>query len=791
MTQRQLSAYCVGETTDSEAETIALHVSTCATCETALEKLQHDLTEGSALLRMLREGSCEKPFESEPERNEALIRARRVWSRLRDVMPLVDDDPEIISKTPAKLRDYELIRPLGHGGMGTVYLARHNRLDKCVAIKLIRPEHEMDPERADLFDREMKAAGRMEHANIVRALDAGETEGVRYLVMEFVEGQTAAEHIAQHGTMSVATASMVVQQVAAGLRHIHQLGFIHRDIKPSNLMLCSESGSGTGGTTQGSENLPAVRTKILDFGIARLSEQTDSGLTTNDQVIGSFDYIAPEQTRNAPSVDARADIYSLGCTFYFLLTGHRPFAGSSVADKLVAHQLDEPRPINDFRDDIPPDLVRVVNRMMSKSPADRFQSAAEVEAALAEWSTPSIPQPTGLNGKSNEHGSLPVKSPTILLAILLSLVAMSSVALVKGTPGAKLARRDAGTIPSIISSEAASVSADLRIARWVRSLGGSIQARHHGTTAWMGVSDFLDQDVQVVGINLRGTAITTADLRNLSGLQHLERIYVGVLDDREHESHLGEFDRGTIQALVDAELLTLTHLCLYGVPIDDAGLRSVQSLQSIRQLTIDRGTFTDEGLRCLGELPELRHLSLPHARINGSGLQHLEHSDLRLLVLLEVPLADKYFKAMPLWPNLEVLRIDGCPLSDEAIHSIARYKGIVDLGANLTPNATAEAWKVLDQLPQLRQLRLIGNTDCVNEEVVSMIAHLDQVQDLDLTNCALHDGSIESLRQTSSLKRLAIARNPKVSLAAVETLRDALPGCDLVSDYGDMAGNNR
>ncbi len=272
---------------------------------------------------------------------------------------------------PTQLREYRLLEKIGQGGMGAVYRATHTRLDKVVALKVLPAESMHDPGAVARFEREMKAVGRLDHPNIVRATDAGEVDGVHFLVMEYVEGANLSDLVNAYGPLPVADACELVRQAAVGLDNAHANGLVHRDIKPSNLFLT-----------------PAGTLKVLDLGLALLQESQSPGpdRTERGMLLGTFDYLAPEQGDDAHGVDGRADLYSLGCTLYHLLTGHPPFHGSACltpAQKLKAHALAPVPPVREKRPDVPEALAAVLTRLLAKDPAARFGRAAEVAEALA------------------------------------------------------------------------------------------------------------------------------------------------------------------------------------------------------------------------------------------------------------------------------------------------------------------------------------------------------------------------------------------------------------------------
>jgi len=251
--------------------------------------------------------------------------------------------------------------------MGTVWKARHTKLDKLVALKLLPGELMTDGDAVARFEREMRAVGKAEHPHIVRAMDAGDADGIHYLVMEYIEGIDLAGLVKQRGPRSIAEACQMIRHAALGLAHAHDHGLVHRDIKPSNLLLSKKG-----------------LVKILDLGLARLQSEKATGeasLTIQGEVMGTPDYMAPEQWQSAHSVGPAADLYALGCTLHFLLTGQPPFSGehySSFSQKMTAHVLRPPPALPHA----PPELETLYQKLMAKEPAARPQSAKELADEL-------------------------------------------------------------------------------------------------------------------------------------------------------------------------------------------------------------------------------------------------------------------------------------------------------------------------------------------------------------------------------------------------------------------------
>ena len=263
--------------------------------------------------------------------------------------------------------EYTVIDKIGEGGMGLVCKAQHRHLKRIVALKVLHPAVTQTEESVKRFHREVEAMARLNHPNIVAAFDAGSQDGNYYLVLEYVDGIDFGRLVKDQGLLTVPKAVDYVLQAARGLEHTHKRGIVHRDIKPSNLLL---DGEGT--------------VKILDMGLVRFTEQrkaegiSDEGLTQTGDIMGSFDYIAPEQAIDTKRADQRADIYSLGCTLHYLLTGRPPYVGDTSMQKLLAHRDTAIPALRKVRADVPLALDAVFHRMVAKKSEDRYESMSEV-----------------------------------------------------------------------------------------------------------------------------------------------------------------------------------------------------------------------------------------------------------------------------------------------------------------------------------------------------------------------------------------------------------------------------
>lgn len=370
-TQDELRHWVFGRIHDAQIDAISNHLSDCDNCTQFVERLDGETDELICLARSADSGAAvSNSFER----------------MMQDVAPLMNRAQELDKVLDAgQIRDYQLLEPLGRGGMGAVYRAMHTRLKREVAVKLLLPRRAGSVAAVEHFQREMEAVGRLDHPNIVRALDAGEHEEVPYLVMELVSGRDAQAIVDENGPMDVADACEIVRQAAMGLQYAHEQGIVHRDVKPSNLMLADDG-----------------NVLVMDLGLARLqSELVDP--TQDPMVLGSYSYMAPEQLENSETATPSSDVYGLGGSLYFLLGGQPPHLGRPTErdrmfeDRLAAKMA----PIETLRTGLPSRLVSTLGRMLDTDPASRISSASDVAKLLAPFT-----RGANLSQSRGSHGRL-------------------------------------------------------------------------------------------------------------------------------------------------------------------------------------------------------------------------------------------------------------------------------------------------------------------------------------------------------------------------------------------------
>ena len=315
----------------------------------------------------------EKPADAEPR---TLARA---WVK-RDLLSRWQAQQLLAGRHQLLIDDrYQLVERIGRGGMASVYRAIDTRTGRTVALKILSKQRLKDPHTLARFRREVQLAAALSHPNIAASIDSGSVGQTHYLVMEYVDGRDLGAWLDEFGQLPIDWACECIRQAALGLAYGHSQGLVHRDIKPDNILVCA-------GTI---ERPPSV--KLLDLGLARMdgvetSVETDqTRMTQTGQIMGTPDYIAPEQAKNTKAADIRADIFSLGCTLFKLLTGQVPFGGSNAMEKLAARFADEPPLASSIRPEVPLPLDLVLKRMLARNPDDRYQTPAELADALAPF----------------------------------------------------------------------------------------------------------------------------------------------------------------------------------------------------------------------------------------------------------------------------------------------------------------------------------------------------------------------------------------------------------------------
>ncbi|REK31565.1 MAG: hypothetical protein DWQ42_00295 [Planctomycetota bacterium] len=708
------------------------------------------------------------------------------------------------------LGNYVVLEKLGAGGMGVVYKARQRRMKREVALKVL-PETLTDSKDAVArFHREVEAAARLQHNNIAVAYDADEAGGVHFLAMEYVNGPNLSQYVKQHGPLPLPYAVALCLQAAKGLQHAHNQGIVHRDIKPGNLMV-DQSGT----------------LKILDMGLAHLGvEATDgedvSELTQSGRVMGTVDYMAPEQAVDAKRADNRADIYSIGCTLYYLVTGKPLSPDGSITQKLLWHQTEEIPPLSSLAEGVSETLDAVALKMLGKKPEDRQQSmdevVAQLDAVLSEMpvDTSELPELAGPLAEVNIlpsigsatafdratlmdrtlYGEPEAKSSRgrwIVAAAVLLLLAGGGAAMfgMLGNDNHEAGDGDSGQVallPDDGNGSAGGSSADdaatpadepfRKRIEWIFDQSGSVQVvvPDGAAAETIGRREDLPEGRFVVRrVKLERTALAENDLARLQEIDGLEELSL-------RETKLPD---GSLAAL--AELEQLWSLNLSRTDVDDAIAESLASLDRLRDLNLSGTKITDATLTQLAGLRNLEKVYLADTTVTDAGIQQLYGlTKLRSLSLNGTDItATGHRDLRAALPRLEIAW-DGADIDMIVARKILK-KGAVITVVDVETNETAEYQRDVD-LPG-RQFRItsidMSGNPVINNDDLALVRELRNVEILKLDGTAVTDDALVSLGSLSTLKEVDLG-SMQVDDATVAAIKRALPDCEIKQSLTDQ-----
>jgi serine/threonine protein kinase/Leucine-rich repeat (LRR) protein len=739
------------------------------------------------------------------------------------------------------LGSYLLLERLGEGGMGTVFKARHQLMKRLVAIKLIRKDRLADAEAVLRFYREIRAAAQLAHPNIVMAHDAAQVGDTHLLVMEYVEGTDLARLVKKGGPLPVARACQYVRQAALGLQHAHERGLVHRDVKPANLLLSPSpplrtphppaplSHSGERGEPErfppprpwvgegpGGEGIGTV--KILDLGLARLTqagEQTAADLTHEGAVMGTPDFIAPEQAEESHTVDIRADIYSLGCTLYFLLTGQVPFPGGTLVQKLMKHQRAEPAPVTALRPEVPPGLAAVLARMMAKRPEQRYQTPAETAAALEPFCGTLPPTAIPITPVTEPTLRVPLAIPVAESPVSTALAAPvlpAAAALAQGrdTPPPGLLE----SLPSLCSARGSRPGpgrrrplllagvATLAVAGLLLSLfvfrvrtkagtvvvevdqpgaevlvdGGKIKLTAPGDKEPVEIE--VDEGKHELKVTKGGFQTATRALTLKAGERPLVRVHLEPLPDPAAAK--AGLEKGTDPDRAAAEWAFGIGVSGNGIDVELAGGKVLRVLKladlprerfSIRAIDLwGNARTTDDGLARLAGLKSLEDLGINGAGITDAGLRHLASCPgLKRLDLTGTRVSDAGLKHLNPVNSLEVLGLGWSRLTDAGLQDLAKNHPRLKV---LIVNDTKITDTGLESLAALKDLvGLDVSETAVTSAGLRRLAGLTALESLSLQGTAVGNEGLKHLRDLKALRDLRLGRT-RVTDAGLDNLQE-------------------
>ncbi|QDV49907.1 protein kinase domain-containing protein [Gimesia fumaroli] len=803
LSHEQLQALITADLPEQSADELFAHLESCADCRSALDAQYHPQNKNtrSPVLKPL----DEEPIMKDPAFQRAVKQIEQFGSEDSIYIDHLAKDHqekerEQLNLVGEQIDQYRIVAKLGEGGMGTVYKAVHTKLDKVVALKILPTGSHVSDERIARFEREMLSVGRLNHPHIVGATDAREIDGTHFLVMEYLDGIDLSHLVERMGPLPIADACEIIRQAAVGLQYAHQHDLIHRDIKPSNLML----------TTDG-------QVKILDLGLALIQgdepieaqngEPAEGELTSAGQIMGTLGYMAPEQIDHSHDVDIRADLYSLGCTFFKLLTGEVPFehlSSTSVSER-VKIQIKEPAPsILERRMELPDELAAIIDRLLAKSPGERYEDPGQLVQALESFTAGNnlraLAQkfsPSDNSQKSTQSGLwdsiLPVEADSnstlrskpfwkisAIVVVLLLLAALVPL-LTKNKDKIKLTPID----PDRLAAER------------VLTAGGIIELQtNSGTFEVFQVSQlpsepFRIQTVHIGHRYLKTTPVPDDVLRSLSSLQDafdlnfyssgLSNRGLALLTDLPNLKYL-TLSKNSISSAGLAHLVqfeSLESLGLEYTHISDKGLRHLQKLPHLKDLRLDQTDITDRGLLNLKQHKNLETLSLRGTHVTNAGIQHLkEFPQLSYLTLQHTPITDEglvglqQFKALrtielsgPLItpdglgglgdiPNLKSIALSDFKVTETLFSNLAQIKSLESLSLPADSEISDEWLYHLHSLPKLYRLRLGG--EFLSDRGMEELSKLKNLQILTIYNSRITDTGLANIPQSADLREFKI-----------------------------------
>jgi serine/threonine protein kinase/uncharacterized protein YjbI with pentapeptide repeats len=672
------------------------------------------------------------------------------------------------------LGKYKLLELIGQGGMGSVYKAMRPGIGRTVALKVMNRQVLKQPKAVTRFLREIRSAAAVDHPNLVRAYDADCDGDTYFLVMEYVAGRNLKSWIIEEQTLPVGWSCECIRQAAVGLEHAFEQGMVHRDIKPSNLLVTQHEDDG----------LPLV--KILDLGLARFASETqeDGELTRSGQVLGTPDYIAPEQARNTRTADIRADIFSLGCTLFEMLTGHLPFPGDSVMEKLMARATQDAPSLRLYRPDVPPELDAVVARMLARDPQHRFATPADVARALAPFDIGTaglinMPSPSTFQGRTSTNepspftfGSSDITTDGTLNGFPADLTHATVERRARPAPSSiwrhPQFRITAGVVAAVVAlavivslvpgrkQPASAVTKTVSPPKKQKSVSGE----HDGPTA--------SSDDDAADDPERATALWV--LKNDGTLTVVTGPWQGTPGAKEGSSTSHALGSERIEVASASEL---------PAPAGHVTRVAFRGNVQLRKADFER----------LADLPRLESLSLAETRFSDGDLAGLRNARrLARLDLQDTPLTDAGIAQMKGMPGLEALQLSRTRISGAALEKLQSLRGLTELDLEGTEIGDADLKNYVPGLSQLQRLNLARTR--VRGPHLQFVWRLRDLTSLDLSGLHLGPNALNLPRGTAAnLRRLKLT-GAKVTdeglklLSGMTSLRELFLGSTQITGDG-------
>ncbi len=685
-------------------------------------------------------------------------------------------------RIPTRLAHYQVQHKLGQGGMGWVVLAEDTKLNRKVALKVMRGRLAADKESRERFVREAKAAAQLRHDNVITIYQVDEDRGVPFFAMELLEGGTLQQRLEYPKPLSIGAAVRIAREIAQGLQVAHERGVIHRDIKPANIWL----------------EAPRGRVKILDFGLAR-HVNVESGLTHAGEIVGTPHYMSPEQARGK-EIDCRTDLFSLGCILYRTTTGKLPFAGETLLATLTAIAVDAPAPVIQLNPQVPHPLADLIERLLAKDPAQRPGSAGEVIEELTAIERDLAP--------GNRSGSYIDVPATILVQTrpkaVVPLAVERPIAPTLASRPATLPRADGRSKQSTLFT-----SMHRRRWLWATALLPVIGLAAVAGLWWL-VSSLIPQPttpaVKAPGVRTPPPGVSaldpsfaaskaaaewalahggpTTNVRvRVDGFERGPIFRIDQLPDEPQYSLVKLEMRGS-RSVQDADLAKLAQVAalqwldLSDTKITNGGLSQLVGLSALTTLKLAETTVSDEGLASVVEnCPMLKRLDIGHTACTAEVLKVLAPlRQLEDLSLSGLPVGDAQLGQLASHPNLKMLSLQETQVTGPGLGALAAVASL----SNLALSDTNVGDQGTQQLAQCKQLETLVLNHCqLTDSGLEHLATLPRLVCLEIwDNQQLHDEGLAKLDKVHSLKRLLVTTG-QFSEAARNLFLEKLPGCEI------------
>jgi serine/threonine protein kinase len=655
------------------------------------------------------------------------------------------------------LGPYRVVKELGRGGMGAVYLALDTRLDRKLALKVMLPESAANPEAKERFLREARATAKITHDNVVTVYEADERQGVPYIAMQFLQGYPLDDFLKKKGTPAMRHIIRIAREAALGLAAAHKFGLVHRDIKPANLWL----------------EAPNARVKVLDFGLAK-PVGADTELTKSGAVVGTPAFMSPEQAR-AEKVDHRTDLFSLGAVMYRLTTGQQPFPGATVLAVLMALGMEDPKPVRELNPHVPESLARLIHRLLAKNPGDRPQTAADVAkqllaiqeqlgtlpAGAAEAPAEGGPWPTRGRAKNPPKAEISRSQPVVVDSVPVQPPLVSRME-VSATPEPVIAKLGAGG-----SGEATEVE------RAAPSRKGKPKSKPEGKKprgGWVWLAGGVAAAVAVASVVAVAAVILATSGKPREPAPEVKEpapVPAPPLAPVPNPSNSVE-QGGPTPAPADAERAAAEYAISVGGSVliqdQDGGTREVKKSRELPEgpfrlrgiLFFGAGKLTDEGMAAFRPCRQLRRVVIVCSNLTDDGLAHLRDCK-----------------------ELTELTLSGAEYTDAGLAHFAGLRDLTSLSLTAAPGCNSPSYTdgglaVFKDCKKLQILSLSGGS--VTDAGLANFTDCRKLKTIDLNGTGVTDEALSLLKDFPSLAHLKVQKT-RVTAKGVEQFALAAPGC--------------